>query len=155
MYVYRMFRAQADWTLTHTCHKDIEQSTTEASITLDGVTLTDSLIRWSPNKWPSVCREIPVSADKMFWKSKSLHSEHYISREREREFMLSLKGKGQMNDWISLPNLFEALGKSFTYFIMLCIPRIYLWRRKWALSNQQIQIYKPASKLRIGRNTLK
>jgi hypothetical protein len=39
------FRAQADWTLTHTSHKDTEQSTIEASITLDGVTLTDSLIR--------------------------------------------------------------------------------------------------------------
>jgi hypothetical protein len=39
------------------------------SITLDGVTLTDSLIRWSPNKWPSVCREIPVPADKMSWAS--------------------------------------------------------------------------------------
>jgi hypothetical protein len=36
------------------------------AITLDGVTLTDSLIGWSPNEWPSVCRDIPVSADKMF-----------------------------------------------------------------------------------------
>jgi hypothetical protein len=42
---YRVFRAQADWTLTHTSHKDTQQSTVEASITLDGVTLTDSLIR--------------------------------------------------------------------------------------------------------------
>jgi hypothetical protein len=42
---YRVFREQADWTLTHTSHKDTEQSTIEASITLDGVTLTDSLIR--------------------------------------------------------------------------------------------------------------
>jgi hypothetical protein len=40
-----MFRAQADWTVTHTSHKDTEQSTIEASITLDSVTLTDSLIR--------------------------------------------------------------------------------------------------------------
>jgi hypothetical protein len=47
-----------------TSHK--EQNTIEASITLDGVTLTDALIRWSPNEWASVCREIPVSADKMF-----------------------------------------------------------------------------------------
>jgi hypothetical protein len=45
--------------------------TIEASITLVGVTLTDSLIRWSPNKWPSVCREIPVPADKMFWTSNN------------------------------------------------------------------------------------
>jgi hypothetical protein len=48
--IYRVFRAQADWTLTHTGHKDTEQSKIEASITLDGVTLTDSLIRRSPNK---------------------------------------------------------------------------------------------------------
>jgi hypothetical protein len=34
------FRAQADWTLTHTSHKDTEQSIIEASITL-----TDKLIR--------------------------------------------------------------------------------------------------------------
>jgi hypothetical protein len=43
------------------------QNTIEASITLDTVTLTDSLIRWPPNEWPSVCQEIPVSADKMLW----------------------------------------------------------------------------------------
>jgi hypothetical protein len=40
-----IYSAQADWTLTHTSHKDTEQSTIEASITLDGVTLTDSLTR--------------------------------------------------------------------------------------------------------------
>jgi hypothetical protein len=38
----------------------------EASITLDDVTLADPLIRWSRNGWLSVCRKIPVSADKMF-----------------------------------------------------------------------------------------
>jgi hypothetical protein len=43
--MYRVFRAQADWTLTHTSHKNTEQSTIEASITTDGVTLTDPLIR--------------------------------------------------------------------------------------------------------------
>jgi hypothetical protein len=43
-YIYRMLRAQADWTLTHTSHKDTEKSTIEASVTLDGVTMTDSLI---------------------------------------------------------------------------------------------------------------
>jgi hypothetical protein len=42
--LYRVFRAQADWTSNHTSHKDTEQSTIEASITLDGVTLTDPLI---------------------------------------------------------------------------------------------------------------
>jgi hypothetical protein len=41
--IYKVFRAQADWTLTYTSHKDTEQSTVEASITLYGVTLTDSL----------------------------------------------------------------------------------------------------------------
>jgi hypothetical protein len=38
--LYRVFSAQADWTLTHTSHKDTEQSTMEAFITLDGVKLT-------------------------------------------------------------------------------------------------------------------
>jgi hypothetical protein len=46
--VYRVFRSRADWTLTHTSHKDTEQSTTQVSITPDGVTMTDSLIRSSP-----------------------------------------------------------------------------------------------------------
>jgi hypothetical protein len=41
---------QADWSLTHTSHRDTEQSTIEASVTLDRVTLTDLLIRWSPNE---------------------------------------------------------------------------------------------------------
>jgi hypothetical protein len=59
--LYRVFTAQADWTLTHTSHTDTEQMTIEASITLDGVTRTDSLIRWSPNEWLLVCREIPGS----------------------------------------------------------------------------------------------
>jgi hypothetical protein len=45
------------------------QNTMEAFITLDGVTLTDPLVRWSPNEWPSVCLEILVSTDKMFWTS--------------------------------------------------------------------------------------
>jgi hypothetical protein len=43
--IYRMFSAQADWTLTHTRHKDTEQTTIETSITCDDVTLTDPLIR--------------------------------------------------------------------------------------------------------------
>jgi hypothetical protein len=44
-YIYRLFKLQADWTLTHTNHKDTDQNTTAASIRLDGVTLADSLIR--------------------------------------------------------------------------------------------------------------
>jgi hypothetical protein len=76
--VLRVFRAQADWTLTHTSHKDTEQSTIKASITLDGLILTDSLIRRSQYEWFSVCREIPVSADKMFWTSnKPAQWTHY------------------------------------------------------------------------------
>jgi hypothetical protein len=43
--LYRVFRAQADWTLTHTSQRVTEQSTIDASITLDGVTRTDLLIR--------------------------------------------------------------------------------------------------------------
>jgi hypothetical protein len=48
--IYRMFSAQADWILTHTAHKYTEHSTIEVYITLDGVTQTDPLIRWSPNE---------------------------------------------------------------------------------------------------------
>jgi hypothetical protein len=44
-YIYRVFSAQTDWTLTHTSLKDTEQSTIEPSIILDGVTLTGPLIR--------------------------------------------------------------------------------------------------------------
>jgi hypothetical protein len=40
IYIKRVFSAQADWILTHRSHKDTEQSTIEASITLDDVTLT-------------------------------------------------------------------------------------------------------------------
>jgi hypothetical protein len=43
--IYRVFRAQANWTLTHTSHKNTELSIMKASITLDGVTMTDPLIR--------------------------------------------------------------------------------------------------------------
>jgi hypothetical protein len=50
MFLYRVFSSQADWTLIHTSHKDTEQSTIEDSIILGGVTLTDPLIRWSPNE---------------------------------------------------------------------------------------------------------
>jgi hypothetical protein len=38
--VERVFRVQADWTVTHTSHKNTEQRAIEAFITLDGVTLT-------------------------------------------------------------------------------------------------------------------
>jgi hypothetical protein len=41
----RVFSSQANWTLTHTSHKDTEQSRIEASVTLDGITRTDSLLR--------------------------------------------------------------------------------------------------------------
>jgi hypothetical protein len=45
VHFYRMFRAQADSTLTHTSHKEPEKCTIEASVTLDDVTLTHSLIK--------------------------------------------------------------------------------------------------------------
>jgi hypothetical protein len=44
----------------------------EASITLDGVTLPDSLLKVITDELPSVCRAIPVSADKMIWTSNKL-----------------------------------------------------------------------------------
>jgi hypothetical protein len=47
---YLVFRAQANWTLTDMRHKDTEQSTIKASTIIDGVTLTDSLIRRSSNE---------------------------------------------------------------------------------------------------------
>jgi hypothetical protein len=95
---YLMFRAQAGWTLTHTSHKHTEQSTTEASVTLDGVTLTDSLSSWSPNEWPSVCWEIPESADKMFWMSNkpaqwTLYTWHYSPKTPQSKFSLLWKSK--------------------------------------------------------------
>jgi hypothetical protein len=46
-----------------------------------GVALAGSLIRWSPNKWPSVYREIPVFADTMFWttnKPSKMNTVYYI-----------------------------------------------------------------------------
>jgi hypothetical protein len=76
---YLVFRVQADWILIHTSHKDTEQNTTEASLTLDGITLTDSLISWSPNEWPSVCWEVtqylPIRCS---GRLISLHNEHTI-----------------------------------------------------------------------------
>jgi hypothetical protein len=35
--MYRMFSAQADWTLSHMSHKHTEQSTIEISNTIDGI----------------------------------------------------------------------------------------------------------------------
>jgi hypothetical protein len=37
---HQVFSASADWTMSRTIHKDTEQSTIDASVTLDGVTLT-------------------------------------------------------------------------------------------------------------------
>jgi hypothetical protein len=76
-YNYRVFRVQADWTLIITSHKGTKHNTIEASITLDGVTLTDSLIRWSPNEWPSVCGVIPQCLPiRCSRRLISLHSDH-------------------------------------------------------------------------------
>jgi hypothetical protein len=50
VFLYRVFSAQDEWILTHTSHKVTEQSTTENSITLDGVTLTHPLIRSPTNQ---------------------------------------------------------------------------------------------------------
>jgi hypothetical protein len=43
--IYWSISTQADCTLIDTSHKDKEEGTIEASITLDGVTLTDQQIR--------------------------------------------------------------------------------------------------------------
>jgi hypothetical protein len=49
----------------------------EASIALNDVTLTDSLIRWSPNEWHSVWREIPQCLPiRCTERLISLHNEH-------------------------------------------------------------------------------
>jgi hypothetical protein len=56
-----------------------EQSTIEHSITLYGVTMTDSLIRWSPNEWTSVCREITQCLTIRYsGRLINLHNEHSI-----------------------------------------------------------------------------
>jgi hypothetical protein len=119
--LYRVFRAQADWTLTHMSHKDTEQSTVEASITLDGVTLTDSLIRWSPNEWPSVCREIPVSADKMFWMSNKL-----------AQWTLYIDGHCQISHWnfneLCTTYIFLSVLFSFLFPATNLIQNIQLYR---------------------------
>jgi hypothetical protein len=39
--IHQVSKVQTDWTLTRTSHKDTEQRTMEASITLNGITLTD------------------------------------------------------------------------------------------------------------------
>jgi hypothetical protein len=83
----RFFRAQADWILTRTSHKT-EQSTIEASVTLDCITRADSLLRWSLNEWPSVCKEIPLPGGKMFWMSnKPSQLTHYILDFTETKFI--------------------------------------------------------------------
>jgi hypothetical protein len=55
-----------------------QHSTIEASITLDGLTRTDSLLRWPPNEWPSVCRKhhcLPIRCSERLI---SLNNEHPI-----------------------------------------------------------------------------
>jgi hypothetical protein len=84
--IYWVFSAQADRTLTQTNHKNTEQSIIGSCTTLDGVTLTD------PNQWLSVCREIPVCADKKFWMSnKPLQWTCYIigTRVHHRRLVMS------------------------------------------------------------------
>jgi hypothetical protein len=78
-HTYRVLSKQADWTSTHTSHKDTEQGTAEASITLDGITWTNPLITRSPNERPSVCQEIPQRLPIRFsGRLISLQNEHPI-----------------------------------------------------------------------------
>jgi hypothetical protein len=44
-YQIRLISERADWTFTDTSHKDTEHVIIKASITLDEIPLTDSLIR--------------------------------------------------------------------------------------------------------------
>jgi hypothetical protein len=76
--IYLVFRAQADWTLTHTCHKDMEQHNGSFYNTRWRNTdwLTDQVI----TKWLtlSLAGDTTVSADKMFWTSnKRAQWTHY------------------------------------------------------------------------------
>jgi hypothetical protein len=69
MICYRVFRAQADWTLTHTSHKDTEQHNRSFCNTRCRNTdwLTDQVINeWMTFSFPG---DTTVSADKMFWAS--------------------------------------------------------------------------------------
>jgi hypothetical protein len=72
------FRAQAHWTLTHMSHKNTEKSTVETSITLDGVTLTDSLIRWSRMNDFQFARRYQCLSIRYSGRLVSLHNEHRI-----------------------------------------------------------------------------
>jgi hypothetical protein len=117
---YRGFRAQADWTLAHTNHKDTKQSTVEASITLDGVTLTDSLIRWLPNKWPSVCRAIPYCLPRCFGRLISLYNGPLNRGEWwNDQWTMYCKECGRGNRRPShlgyYPNICEEVGKHIRY----------------------------------------
>jgi hypothetical protein len=105
----------ASWLdMTHTSHKDTEQSTIEASITLDGVTLTDPLIRWSPNEWSSVCREIPVSADKMYWTSNK--------RAKWTPYNIRLfKWRKTTNIFLKIANIMEYVSILYRTVVAVCI----------------------------------
>jgi hypothetical protein len=74
-----VFRAQSDWTLIHTSHEDIEQSTIEASITLDVVKLT----HWSDDRrmndlqFAARYQCLPIRRS---GRVITLHNEHYRLR---------------------------------------------------------------------------
>jgi hypothetical protein len=65
----------------------------EACVTLDGTTLTGSLITWSPNEWPSACRGIPrclptLRSQKLPGHLTSLQNEHLVFNSNFLGFMV-------------------------------------------------------------------
>jgi hypothetical protein len=141
IHMYPVFRAQADWTLTHTSHKDTEQSTIQASDILDGVTWADWLLRWSPNEWPSVCREIPVSADKMFSASNkpaqwTLFSFLVISDNSVHIVDLRLSQRWLMNS--SFCDITPCIPlKVNQHFGGICRLHLQVWRISWVRNQRE------------------
>jgi hypothetical protein len=110
-----------------------EQSTVEASATLDGVTLTDSLIRWLPNEWPSVCREIPVSADKMFWTSNKRAQWTLYSGLKSKQSKKPVKAGGKFLQ-------FFLLAYSYT-FLLYIAPKRRIVSKLCSVTSQNTAIF--------------
>jgi hypothetical protein len=103
-----VLRAKVDRTLTH---------------------VTDSLIGWSPNEWPSVFREIPVSADKMFWTpNKSAQWALYIT-----QYLCPIRFR---IIFITSQCLFSIL---FIYSYSYCTTKIPEIQKLWNMSDGQLQ----------------
>jgi hypothetical protein len=113
----------------------------EASITLNGITLTDSLIRWSLNEWPSVCQGIPLclpitSSEKLPERLISLLNEHLVLSSpkcnptvtdtgegtRRRTFLLSVsKESANCCKWLELLFAMENKFDAQTVYIKISL----------------------------------